>query len=882
MKFKYFTLMLFSAISVLAIGQNSLHGKITDATNGQTIPGAIVYLPELKMGTTSDSTGKYYLPSLPRGSYQVEVKLLSYATAVKQVTINGETNVNFSLSASSASSKEVVITALGNTTTLQRSPVPVTLVSHEMFIQQASTNAVDAIAKEPGVTAISEGPGISKPEINGLGFNRVLTLFDGERQEDFQWGDEHGILIDPYAVYDAEIIRGPASLQYGNYAVAGVINFKSEPLPEDGTTTGSILTEYQTNNGLIGNSFDIAGNHNGFTWDLRGSQEEAHCYQDPKDGYVWGTAFTSSNIRGTIGLNEKWGFSRLSVSILHRQLEIPDGNRDSATGQFEFDVPQANAYGGNPQYVNGILVPGTGQVYPTKANFLSYNSALSSVYQILDHDEIWWQNNINVSNNARILADIGYSQSKRQEIDTGTVTEEGLTVHDIPYSFKYQVVGDSSGLKLTTGINGMYEWNTDFAEPTAPYKGIFEIPFYTDMDLGGYAILNWDPKSIKNLSMSAGLRYDYRSMVGQPMYLAYDNTSSQVEVPSSGVSGSPGYYTANSNQNVVPVGTSLYTQFPALNNTYNGLSASLGATYQLPENNYVKANLAKTYRAPSILELMSNETDPANEYKQGDINLKGESGYELDLAYGNNGKDVSFEVDGFYNFIQNFIFANRISSKLSGDSLIGGVPVYHFGSANNAYIEGVSAFFNIHPSDSKYIEVDNGFTYTYSYILNATDSTNHVPWTPAARLTSEVRLKISDRHHSVLKGTYIAFGLAHYWAQDEIYSALWNELPSTAYTLYNAGVGTNFVNPRTGRVVCSFYLNCTNLTNIAYLDHTSRTQYFWSYNGAYAGQSNYGLTPATVTKPTEGIYNMGRNVGFKLLFPIGGHKTSDTEMKGMD
>lgn len=40
--------------------------------------------------------------------------------------------------------------------------------------------------------------------------------------------------------------------------------------------------------------------------------------------------------------------------------------------------------------------------------------------------------------------------------------------------------------------------------------------------------------------------------------------------------------------------------------------------------------------------------------------------------------------------------------------------------------------------------------------------------------------------------------------------------------------------------------------------------------------------PANVTKLSEGIYNMGRNVGFKILFPIGGHKVSDTEMKDVD
>jgi iron complex outermembrane recepter protein len=841
----------------------TLSGIVTDSTTHKPIPGVVIYLPQVKLNATSDTTG-YYKLQVPKGTYSVEAQLLGYATSIKQVTVIGAATLNFSLSVSTSTMQEVVITGFGNETTTKQSPVPIALVTHEAMLQQASTNVIDAIALQPGVTEITEGPVISKPIINGLGYNRVLTLFDGERQEDFQWGDEHGILVDPYAVYDVEIIRGAASLEYGANAEAGVINFKSEPFAQSGTVQGSVLTEYQTNNGLIGTSADVNGNNNGFVWDLRGSNEDAHCYSDPKDGYVWGTAFNQENLRGMLGLNEKWGYSHLSVSLLHRQLEIPDGNRDSATGQFEFDVPQANAFGANPQYYTGAnapspnligtLVPGTGQVYPTRANFFSYNTNISP-YQILDHDEIWWQNSFNVGKGS-IGADIGCTESIRHEIDTGTIGEENMTVHDIPYSLKYQIQGNNSGLKFTGGVNGMYEWSTNFPEPPAPYIGDFEIPNYTDFDAGAYAILQYD---YKNLTLSGGFRYDLRTIVGQPMYLANYATPEQQQVPA----GTPG----------------AYIQFAPFSQTYTGPSASLGATYQLPDDNYVKLNLGKSFRAPAISELTSNELDPSTVYRLGDPNLKAESGYEVDAAYGNDGRDVSFEMDGFYNFINNFIFPTRLSSVSGGDSLQLGAPVYKYGAAT-AWLAGVSAYFNIHPADSKWLEIDNGFTYTYSFIPNQTDSENHVPFTPAPRLTSEVKFKIPDGH-SFLRSTYIEVGLEHDWAQNSIYSALWNELPSYAYTLYNAGIGTNFVSKKTKRVICTLFINCTNLANLAYVDHMSRTQYFWAYNGAYAGLHNDGVTSAIVTRESEGIYSMGRNIGFKLLFPIGGHKVSESE-KGIN
>jgi iron complex outermembrane receptor protein len=833
----------FLLISIQAMAQNgTLKGKVT--SDGKPLSFATVSIAAINRGVTTKDNGRYEFSAIPAGSYELTVSSVGYKTqkATIVVTRGAITEKNFNIEVDQNQLKEVAITSLGIKTTIRRAPVPVTLVSHATFLQQASTNVIDAIAKLPGVTAITTGPGVSKPEINGLGYNRVLTVMDGERQEDFQWGDEHGILIDPNAVYDAEIIRGAASLQYGANAMAGVVSFKSQPSYKNGTIQGSVQSEYQTNNGLIGNSVDIGGNNNGFTWDIRGSYEAAHSYSDPHDGYVWGTAFDQDNIKATIGLNKEWGYSRLTLSTLHRQIEIPDGNRDSTTGRFEFDVPQGAKFV-NGKFANEYYVPGTGQVFPNRANFLSYNPNISS-YQILNHDELWWQNSFNVGSGT-IGADIGYTASVRHEIDTGNVAEENMFVHDIPYSIKYQSENDSSGLKFTTGFNGVYEFMNNGQEPPSPYIGVFEIPDYHILDIGGYGILE---KDFQNLTLSGGLRYDLRNITGQPLYLANYFTPTQQEVPE----GTPG----------------AYTQFSPFSRTYTGFSGSIGATYQLPEHNYLKLNLAKSYRAPAINELSSNELNPgAFAYELGNINLKAEQGYEIDAAYGHNGQDINFEADGFYNYINNFIFSDRLGTPGGADSIRLGKPIYEY-TANKAIITGITAYLNIHPANVRWLEVDNGFTYTYSYFPNQTDSTRHVPFTPAPRLTSELKFKLTDGPNSILKGAYVKFGLEHDWAQNDIYSALYTELPSYNYTLFNAGIGTSFVNKKTKRVVCSFFIDCTNLMNIAYVDHTSRTQYFYAYNGAN-DPTNFGITPAVVTKQSEGIYNMGRNIGFKLVIPFG-------------
>ena len=57
--------------------------------------------------------------------------------------------------------------------------------------------------------AVTTGPNVSKPFIRGLGYNRVLTLYNGLRQEGQQWDDEHGVEIDGYDIERVEVVKAP-------------------------------------------------------------------------------------------------------------------------------------------------------------------------------------------------------------------------------------------------------------------------------------------------------------------------------------------------------------------------------------------------------------------------------------------------------------------------------------------------------------------------------------------------------------------------------------------------------------------------------------------------------------------------------------------------
>src|SRR5208337_1954782 len=239
-------------------GTGSLSGVVTDKQDGKPIQGATIVIPDLRMGTNTDVDGKYILNNLPKGVYLIQVSFLGYGTFNQKIDFSKTTSRDVQLQVSSIEAAEIVVTGTSKATETKREPVPMVAVGKPYIEQQAASgNIIDAIANLPGISAVTTGPNISKPFIHGLGYNRVITLVDGMRQEGQQWGDEHGIEVDQNSIDRVEIIKGPASLAYGSDAIGGVVNLLTALPVAEGQILGSVQGVYATNNGLINGSFKI-------------------------------------------------------------------------------------------------------------------------------------------------------------------------------------------------------------------------------------------------------------------------------------------------------------------------------------------------------------------------------------------------------------------------------------------------------------------------------------------------------------------------------------------------------------------------------------------------------------------------------------------------
>ena len=86
----------------------TLSGHIMDASTGEVLVGATVFVRELSLGNVANGYGFYSL-SLPEGNYTVEYGYLGYGSQVMELSLTGDVVNNVDLRAKSESLSEVVV-----------------------------------------------------------------------------------------------------------------------------------------------------------------------------------------------------------------------------------------------------------------------------------------------------------------------------------------------------------------------------------------------------------------------------------------------------------------------------------------------------------------------------------------------------------------------------------------------------------------------------------------------------------------------------------------------------------------------------------------------------------------------------------------------------
>ena len=653
---------------------------------------------------------------------------------------------------------EVEVEGNSRKTGLMRSSLNAINIGKQYIEEHFSNSLMQSLAKQPGVKAMAIGSGASKPIIRGLGFNRVVVAENGIKHEGQQWGDDHGLEIDQYAIDRAEVIKGPAAIAYGSDAIGGVVNLQSNAAPRKRMEGGMNLFTH-SNNESIGAAGRIAGRKGRFWYKINATSIWYADYRIPADSiqyYSYYIKLHKRRLRNTAGHEnddsvalgyegERWNTS-LRVSCVNTRsgffanahgLEVRMSDIDYDHSRRDIDLPY--------HQVNHLFVS--------------------------NHSEWRWKG-------GKAEGNVGWQNNRQKEFSEPVSHGYMPTPHNtLERSF------NKNTLSANMHALQMIESNTVHAGAHVEYQDNrrggwgFVLPDFQSLQFGAYVsdrfIIDED------LIVNAGIRYDHGG-IDIKSYKDWYKTP-------------------------VSDGDSSYIERSAnIHKLYNSLTWSVGINRRIHDF-MLKANIGKSFRMPIAKEL---GTDGINynifRYEKGNADLKPEESYQMDAGITYNHKMISAWVAPYVNYFPNYIYLNPTSEYTEG------LQLYYY-TQSRVLRWGLEASFTCQLHRS--LEMNIKGEYLYARQLSGEKKGYSLPFSTPWSVSTELRYTLPADEPS--KGGFAAIECEIVGSQNEVVPP---EEPTPGYQLLNASMGKNF---HVGRNDLRLVLRCDNLLGKKYYNHTS-------------------------------------------------------------
>lgn len=626
MTFRLGFVWLFCFLQGAVHAQNTcmIHGQVTDE-HGEPLPGATILVKNLNQGTITDSEGSFAIPDLPLGDYQLSISFLGYENFAQHISLKENTELSVQLKRLMMTLSEVTVSADYEEQRKKEEALSVEVVSSEFLTQNQGGSLMNSLERLAGVTTMDIGSGQSKPVIRGLGFNRVVVVENGIKHEGQQWGVDHGLEIDQYAVDRVEVIKGPASLKFGSDAIGGVIDVKQDRLPEQNSLSGKINLTGKTNNNLLGTSVSVAGRKDKLFAMLRATVLDYGDYKVPTDSidiYNYRAPLYKNHLRNTAGYERNFHVSFGYVKPGF-QSRVYLSNVHSKSGFF------ANAHGLEPKNVNEEFHDASNRDINNPFQQVNHFKALNKSQHNWDHYEL--------------KTELGYQRNYRQEWsqyvshgympavylgDGGFDPELERQFDKSVYSANVEGSYYGSGqISLSAGINGAYQDNRIGG------RG-FIIPAFRQLNIGSFLLGKWNLGE-RNI-LQAGVRYDHGT-------IQIDEHKDWFASPV--IDGADTSY-------------QYLTRATDINRNFSNISWSLGYNYNGDQWSF-KTNIGKSFRMPIAKELGANGVNYHRfSYEVGDSNLSPEVSYQFDLGGEYTTQRFAIGLSPFINYFTNYIYLN--------------------------------------------------------------------------------------------------------------------------------------------------------------------------------------------------------------------------------
>ena len=492
-------------------------------------------------------------------------------------------------------------------------------ISREFLQQNFAGSLMQTLEGIPGVKAMAIGSGQSKPTIRGLGFNRLAVAEDGIKHEGQQWGDDHGLEIDQFAIDRAEVIKGPGALLYGSDAIGGVLSLYTNHVPTE-RFSGSVQLFGRSNNEQLGLSAKIGGRLGCWFYRANATLIDYADYKVPTDSiqyYSYWIKLKDQRLRNTAGC-ERDGSVMLGYAGYNFHTDVRVSDSYAKSGFF------ANAHG-----------------LEVRLSDIDYDHSRRDIdlpYQWVNHLKVLshttWRNDV-----TSFELNLAYQNNLREErsepVSHGYMPQPDNSLErrfdKSTYTAGMQLRRTLGNHELRGGLSGEYQHNRRGGWG-------FIIPDFETLSLGGFVM---DCYTIsENLILNAGLRYDY-AMTHIHSYQDWYKTP---------VDGDSVYIERSSN----------------MRRHFSSLTWSAGVNYS--SGLWVmKLNVGKSFRVPIPKELGANGINyHIFRYERGNPDLDPEESYQVDVSISWGNDDWEVQVDPYLNYFPNYIYLNPTSQYVEG------------------------------------------------------------------------------------------------------------------------------------------------------------------------------------------------------------------------
>lgn len=694
--------------------------------------------------------------SLPKDSARISAQ----ADSVKRMMRDG------------VSLKEVVVSGSSNKEIQMKSALNVMRANQKFIEENFSGSLMQTLSRLPGVQAMNVGSGESKPVIRGLGFNRVLVAENGLKHEGQQWGDDHGLEIDQYAIDQAEVIKGPASLTYGSDAIGGVINLKSNTMPLK-KFAGQVNLFGRTNNESIGSSVRLTGRNGKFWYKANATWMDYADYKVPADSieyYSYWIKLKNQRLRNTAG-REMDGNLMLGYA----------GDRWNTS----FRIADVNAKAGFFANAHGLEV---------RLSDIDYDSSRRDIdlpYHTVNH---FWVSNHTDWNWADGMLESNFAYQNNRQRELAEPVSHGympIPTNTLERSFTKQTFSANVKAMQQMGKHDLQAGgNVEYQRNRQGGWG-FILPDFEQLTFGVFAMDKWNLSD--KLSLTAGARFD-RGSVRIHSYHDWYKTPLKAST-----SDSPML------QGTVQQGDSTYMERSAnLRRSYNSFTWSVGVNRMLGDW-VLKLNVGKSFRMPIAKELgMDGVNYNIFRYEKGNTSLKPEESYQVDAGIVCEKGVLSMQLTPYLNYFPNYIYLNPTPQYKEG------LQLYYYTQAKVLrWGFEASVSWKILP----YLKLDADGEYLYARQLSGEKKGYGLPFSTPWSARAELRYLLPAQNPA--KSGFVALEWQVVGTQDIIVPP---EEKTKGHQLLNASIGKKF---KLGENQLEITLRGENLLGKRYYDHTS-------------------------------------------------------------